>query len=93
MRNVLQLLKIIPRGKITTYKLLATAARTNPRVVAAILRKNKDYSYPCYKVVMSSGRIGGYNRGTKIKIKLLYKDGIEVRNGKVLDFKKRLFRF
>ncbi|MFH1420579.1 MAG: MGMT family protein, partial [Candidatus Aenigmatarchaeota archaeon] len=83
----------IPKGKVTTYKILAEKLKTSPRTVAAILRKNKNYSYPCYKVVCSNGSLGGYNRGIKIKISLLEKDGTKVSNKKIVDFRKRLFRF
>jgi len=84
--KVLLLLKKIPKGKVTTYAELAKAAGTSPRAVGAILRSNKHpEQYPCYKVVKTSGDVGGYCgiARSKKKIALLERDGIEVRDGKI----------
>jgi methylated-DNA-[protein]-cysteine S-methyltransferase len=54
-------LKKIPKGKTTTYKALANKFKSHPRAVAKILSTNKDKSVPCYKVIRSDGKIGGYN--------------------------------
>lgn len=95
--TVLMLLKKIPKGKVTTYKELARAAKTSPRAVGAILRNNKyPQRYPCYKVVRSSGEIGGYcgsaKKNVAKKVTLLRRDGIVVRRGKI-GIKKYLYRF
>lgn len=93
--NVLNLLKKVPGGKITTYGELAKAAGTSPRAVGQILSRNKDpIRYPCYKVIKSDGSIGGFfgtNKNDK-KIRLLRKDGIKIKDGKV-DLEKYLYRF
>ena len=89
MNKVYLLLKKIPRGKVTTYGALAKACNTSPRAVGALMRSNKHpETYPCYKVVSSSGRIGGYCgsvRGKNVgkKISLLRRDGIVVTNDKI----------
>ncbi len=86
VHKALLLLRRIPKGRVTTYKALARACKTSPRAIGQIMRHNKEpEKYPCYKVIMSNGRIGGYQgtRGIKKKIMLLKKDGIEVKNGKV----------
>lgn len=80
---MLEILARIPRGKVSTYKELAKACGMNPRSAAAMLRKNSDQNFPCYKIVMSSGRVGGYNRGVRKKIRLLRKDGIEIKNNRI----------
>ncbi len=54
-------LKKLPRGKITTYKILAEKVDSHPRAVARVLATNKDNSVPCYKVIRSDGKLGGYN--------------------------------
>lgn len=93
MHNAIRLLKKIPKGKVTTYKELAEAAKTHPRAVGTIMHANRFPSeYPCYKVVMSDGRIGGYGGGVKKKIKLLKKDGITVKKGRI-DLGVHLFKF
>lgn len=93
--KVLNLCKKIPKGKITTYKLIAKKLNTKAyRAVGNALKKNKKpIIIPCHRVVKSSGFIGGYSRGIKNKIKLLKVEGIKIKNNKVLDFKKKLFKF
>ena len=93
----LLLLRRIPKGRVVTYGELARAAGTSPRAVGQIMRHNPDpVSYPCYKVISSDGSIGGYcgstsGRNKKRKIALLKRDGIEVKNGRVL--KKHFYVF
>lgn len=55
----------IPKGKMMTYKEVATKAG-NPkaaRAVGAIMRTNYDDSIPCHRVIASDGTMRGYNRG------------------------------
>jgi O-6-methylguanine DNA methyltransferase len=84
--SVFSFLKSIPCGKVSTYARIAKTVGTHPRVVASILRNNKNpNTIPCYKVVMSDGLIGGYsgNGGVREKIRRLRSDGVTVKNGKV----------
>ncbi len=90
--NIYKFLKKIPKGRITTYKLLGDAVGLHPRVVGSLLRKNFDKKVPCHRVVCSDGNIGGYNRGIKQKIKILESEGIKIKNGKIIDFKKKLVK-
>jgi len=93
--KVLKLTKRIPKGKITTYKLIAEKLNTHAyRAVGTALHKNKrPIIIPCHRVVNSNGFVGGYAKGIKKKIKLLKKEGIEIKNKKIIDFEKVLFRF
>ncbi|MBI5347542.1 MAG: MGMT family protein [Candidatus Aenigmarchaeota archaeon] len=87
------LLRQIPKGKVTTYKEIAMALKTSPRAVGQMLNKNKEPDkYPCYKVVCFDSCIGGYSKGVKEKIRRLRKDGIEVKNGRIKNFEKIVFR-
>jgi len=93
--EVYEFLKKVPKGKVTTYKELAKVSKLHPRTVGLRMRNNKDpVNIPCYKVVRSDGSLGGYSAkgGIKTKIKLLKKDGIEIREGKV-NLKKHLYTF
>ena len=54
-------LKTLSKGQTTTYKFLAEKFNSHPRAVARILATNKDESVPCYKVIRSDGKLGGYN--------------------------------
>lgn len=92
-RKLQRLLKKIPKGKITTYKILANKLGIHQRTAGILLRKNRyPKKYPCFKVVKSDGSLGGYSRGIRKKIGLLKKDGIEIKKRKI-DLKKYLFRF
>ncbi len=90
----LQLLLLsIPKGKVTTYKIIAKRLGIHPRYAGMLLGKNPcPRRYPCYKVVGSDGRLCGYSGGLKKKAQLLRNDGIEVKNGRV-DLKRHLFKF
>lgn len=84
-----RLLKKIPKGKVTTYKLLAEKLNTKAyRAVGNAMRKNKNpMEIPCYKVINNNGCLGGYSKGLKKKILLLKKEGIKIKNNKI-DLKK-----
>lgn len=86
--------KLIPQGKVSTYKLLAKAIG-KPRAVRAVgnaLNKNRDPRIPCHRVVRSDGAVGGFRDGTATKIKLLRKEGVEAAKGRAL-LSKHLYEF
>lgn len=89
-------IKKIPKGKITTYKEISREVKSpfSARAVGNACNKNPFApQVPCHRVVKSGGGIGGFAFGTKKKIQLLKKEGIEIENGKITDFEKKLFRF
>ena len=86
----------VPKGKITTYGDLAKAVglKNGQRVVGRIMNKNPyPMIIPCHRVVMSTGKIGGYAYGEHVKTKMLNDEGIKIQNGKILDLKNKLFKF
>jgi len=86
----------VPKGKITTYGDLAKAVglKNGQRIIGKIMNKNPyPIIIPCHRVVMSTGKIGGYAYGKFIKIKILGDEGIEVKNDNITNFDERLFRF
>ena len=89
------LLKQIPAGKVTTYREMARAMGTKAwRAVGTAMARNRDLiNTPCHRVVRSNGTIGEYALGTNKKQELLMEEGVEIRNGKVKDLDKYLFRF
>lgn len=90
--KILIYLTKIPKGKITTYGLLAKRFNTSPRAIGKIMNSNKHPDkYPCYKVIMSDGSLGGYGLGIKKKINLLKKDNIKIKNNKILNFKDIIY--
>ncbi|HLD88968.1 MAG TPA: MGMT family protein [Candidatus Nanoarchaeia archaeon] len=94
-RRVLELVRKIPRGGVTTYRILAEKLKSKAyRAVGNALNKNKHpVLIPCHRVVNSDGSLGGYSGGIKRKIRLLKREGIKIRSNKIVDFDKKLFRF
>ena len=90
-----QLLLQIPRRKVTTYKEIARAMGTKGcRTIGQLLHRNPDPNrYPCFKVVQSDGSLGGFALGPKDKIRRLKADGVRVKNGKVINFDRILYKF
>jgi len=86
--------KKIPKGKVTTYKIIAEKLNTKAyRSVGQALKNNKKpIIIPCHRVINSNGSIGGYSgiKNNIKKIKLLKKEGIEIKNKKI-DLKKFLW--
>lgn len=92
-QKLYKLVKKIPKGKISTYRDIAHALNTRSyRTIGKLLSKNTSKEIPCHRIIMSSGLIGGYNKGIKQKIKLLKKEGIQIKNNKI-KLKKYLFKF
>ncbi|MEK6936960.1 MAG: MGMT family protein [Nanoarchaeota archaeon] len=93
-QKVCKLLLKIPKGKVSTYKDIAEKLNSKAyRAVGNALNKNKHpESYPCYKIINSNGKLGGYSKGLKLKIKKLKKDGIKIKNNKV-NLNKYLYKF
>jgi methylated-DNA-[protein]-cysteine S-methyltransferase len=93
-------LKEVPKGYVTTYKELSKALNTKAyRAVGNAMRHNP-YApvVPCHRVVRSDGTIGGFNGKTKgkeidNKIKLLKNEGVIVKDNKIVDFNKILYKF
>ena len=86
MNEAIWYLRKIPKGKVVSYKELARACGTSPRAAGRILACNKDpIQFPCYKVVSTSGILGGYSGsgGPEGKQKLLMADGIRIVDGRV----------
>ena len=89
------LIKKIPKGKVTTYKIIAEKLRKKSyRAVGQAVGANpKIPSTPCHRVVKTDGTIGGYALGIDKKIALLEKEGIEVVDGKIINFEKIIYKF
>ncbi len=93
--TVWQFCKKVPKGKVTTYKEIAAAMKTKAyRAVGNALNKNP-YSpvVPCHRVVGCNGDLVGFAHGLKAKARLLRKEGIKIKNNRILNFKKVLYKF
>lgn len=95
--EVFKIVSKIPRGKVTTYKVLAEKTGTSPRAIGGIMRSNPcPIKVPCHRVVMSDGSIGGYSgsaaNNIRKKIQLLKSEGVEIKSGRI-ELKRFLFTF
>ena len=77
-RKVLEVVKIIPYGETRNYKWVAERIG-NPKAARAVGQALKRNPYPviipCYRVIRSNGKLGGYSKGIQKKRKLLKKEG------------------
>jgi methylated-DNA-[protein]-cysteine S-methyltransferase len=86
----------LPEGKITTYGELAKAVGfpNGQRAVGKFMNKNPyPVIIPCHRVVKADGKVGGYAFGEEIKTNMLKKEGIRVKDGKILDWENAIYRF
>ena len=90
-----QKLALIPKGMISTYAEIAKSLDSNAyRAVGNAMAKNPHpVAVPCHRIIKSDGTLGGYALGISKKIQLLKKEGIKIKNNKVVDFENKLFRF
>ena len=90
-----QKLVLIPKGMISTYAEIAKSLDSNAyRAVGNAMAKNPHpVAVPCHRIIKSDGTLGGYALGISKKIQLLKKEGIKIKNNKVVDFESKLFRF
>ncbi len=94
--KVYEIIRKIPKGRVTTYKEIARKLRTKAyRAVGTALRNNKyPAAIPCHRVVKSNGSLGGYCgiMNSRTKKDLLKKEGVDVKKGKIVDFEKKFFK-
>ena len=83
-RSVYEILKKVPKGKVTTYKRIADKLKNSPRAVGNALNKNP-YApiVPCHRVIKTNGCVGGFASRTADKIRLLEKEGIKIEKEKI----------
>lgn len=85
----------IPKGKVSTYKLIADYIGSKGfRAVGSALNKNPFApKVPCHRVVSSTGALGGFAFGPKKKIALLRSEGVLVKDSTVQNFKSIVHTF
>ena len=93
-----EILRKVPKGKVTTYKAIAEKLKSKAyRQVGRAMNKNP-YGFSsggdvsCHRVIGSSGNLVGFASGLKKKTEMLKKEGVEVKNGKV-DLEKYGYKF
>jgi len=86
----------VSKGQVTSYLELSKAVglKNGQRVIGKIMNKNKyPIVIPCHRVVKSDGNVGGYAFGQTVKTKILSNEGITIKNGKIIDFEKKIYKF
>ncbi len=75
-QKVFEIVGKIPRGKTLTYLEVAKKAGSPKaaRAVGNVLHTNHNPQIPCHRVIRSDGKLGGYNRGAKMKALILKKE-------------------
>ncbi len=95
--RVYRALEKIPKGRVTTYGAIARYLGTKAvRAVATAVAKNQNApSIPCHRVVPSSGQIGNYSGpgGVAGKVKLLAEEGVDVKEGYIVEYEQHLYCF
>ena len=98
--RVWKLMERIPKGRVTTYAQIAKKLDCQAyRAVGNACRRNP-YAprVPCHRVVKSNGMIGGFGGRTsgktvERKIRMLRKEAVIVKDGRIVNFEKVLFKF
>ena len=100
--RIWELARKVPKGRVTTYKILAEKLGTKAyRAVGTAMNRNPNglmncgYSkemVPCHRVVASSGHLHGFAHGLEKKAELLEKEGITIKDNKIINFEKIVFR-
>jgi len=72
--KIYDLVASVPKGRVTTYGVLAKLVGTDPRVIGYALHQNKDSkNVPCHRVINSKGKISqGSDTATQTVIVNLY---------------------
>jgi deoxyribonuclease V len=90
-----ELVRQIPDGMISSYGEVAKALgdKIAARAVGRMMNLNPNAdNMPCYKIVHSDGRIGGFGLGINDKIRRLNEVNISVNEGKIINFESLFFK-
>ena len=72
-QKVYDALLLIPKGKVTTYKMLGDfiGCRSSQAIGQALTRNPHAPKVPCHRVIKTDGTIGGYAFGVEKKKSIL----------------------
>jgi len=90
-KSVCQVMKEIPKGRVTSYRLIAKRISSGPRAVGTGVARNPwPLFIPCHRVVPASMEIGNYSiggapsdYGCEVKRDLLEREGVSIEGDKI----------
>jgi methylated-DNA-protein-cysteine methyltransferase-like protein len=97
--KIYDLVRQVPRGKVTTYGTLAekVGTRTTSRMVGWAMNASHTATpkVPAHRVVNRNGLLTGKHHfgSPTLMEELLRAEGVEVKEDQIVDFKKHLFLF
>lgn len=94
--KVWELATLIPKGRVTTYGVMARLAGGGGQAARSIssILSNSPNKVPWHRIVYSDGRVWTSNEHRNERMKLYKKEGIEIdEKGKIKDFKDVLYTF
>ncbi|PIR80220.1 MAG: cysteine methyltransferase [Candidatus Levybacteria bacterium CG10_big_fil_rev_8_21_14_0_10_35_13] len=89
--KIYHLVSSVPKGKVTTYSVLARFIGTDPRVIGFALHANKDTdNVPCHRVINSKGKIseGFAFGGPNVQKKMLENEGVKFDRQEIVNLEK-----
>ncbi|MEZ4908512.1 MAG: MGMT family protein [Saprospiraceae bacterium] len=95
-KDVYELVRLIPPGRISTYGIISDyLGLGSPRMVGWALNKHLESDVPAHRVVNRNGELTGKNHFSPPTIMqtMLEKEGIRVIDNKIVDFQKLLWFF
>src|SRR5712691_1935910 len=90
-KSVCRVMKEIPKGRVTSYRLIAKRIGSGPRAVGTGVARNPwPLFIPCHRVVPASMEIGNYSiggalsdYGCEVKRDLLEREGVSIEGDKI----------
>ncbi len=90
-QKICELMREIPKGRVTTYGIMATHIGSGPRAVGTAVGRNPwPLFVPCHRVVPATLEVGNYSiggslsdYGCEVKRGLLEREGAPMKNGKI----------
>ena len=90
--RVYEVLKRVPKGRVTTYGMIAKSIHSGPRAVGTAVASNPwSLFVPCHRVIPFNLKVGNYSmnehpdgEGCRTKGELLRKEGVLFREDKIL---------
>jgi methylated-DNA-protein-cysteine methyltransferase-like protein len=90
--EVYQVVSLIPQGRVTSYGAITKVLGHGTARMTGHAMSSMDHNHktiPAHRVVNSSGHISAPDSGGgRRRAEMLEKEGIEVRNGRVVKFKE-----